>query len=416
MKVSKIFKGDKTIWVLFLLFSIISLVEVYSSIGLKAYSMHAVVSPTRLFLKHLLIVLATWVIVVFAARINYRYFSRFAVLGFWVSLVLLAVVLMLGGRWLSLPIINQFQPSEVAKVALILFIARMLTLKKDQVGELGTFLSLLVYIVLVAALVLPENFSTSALIFAVCYLMMLFGGVNRKWWWRLMLVIALGVGVGLAVTYNRYKAKEEGTKTEQVETKQLLERSSTWGHRVYTWLNPDPDEYTQENNARKAIARGGLLGVGPGNTLYARLTSEAHNDFIYAIIIEETGLVGGVFVLLLYSFFYFCCVRLSWKCKGRFGALTVAGLGTMIYLQALANMGVAVGALPVTGQTLPFISYGGTAYMFLGIGLGIIQSVAADVNKEKEKEAALAEPQPATDDTPAAEDGTMEITDDTTKE
>ena len=135
--------------------------------------------------------------------------------------------------------------------------------------------------------------------------------------------------------------------------------------------------------ARMAIARGGLVGKGPGNTVHARLMTQAHNDFIYAIIIEETGMVGGLLVFVLYSVFYFRCIRLSWKCKGRFGALTVAGFGTMIYLQALANMCVAVGVLPVTGQTLPFISYGGTAYLFLGCGLGVIQSVAADVYKEE---------------------------------
>ena len=380
MKVSKIFRGDRTIWVVFLLLSIISLVEVYSSIGLFAYSQSGG-WPTGLFLKHLFIVIATWVVVALASRVNYRYFSRFAVLGFWVSLVLLAVVLMMGGRWFRLPVVGQFQPSEVAKVMLVLFVARLLALKKDQVGELGTFLSLLIYIVGTVVLVLPENFSTAALIFLSCYLMMLFGGVNRKWWWRLMLAGMLVVGVGLAVTYVRY---DKNSAADAEKTEQLFERSTTWGHRIYSWLKPNPEELSQENMARMAIARGGLFGKGPGNTVHARLMTQAHNDFIYAIIIEELGLVTGVLVLVLYSFFYFRCIRLAWRCKGRFGALAVAGFGTMIYLQALANMCVAVGVLPVTGQTLPFISYGGTAYLFMGCGLGVIQSVAADVYGEKE--------------------------------
>lgn len=380
MKVSKIFRGDRTIWVVFLLLSIISLVEVYSSIGLFAYSQSGG-WPTGLFLKHLFIVIATWVVVALASRVNYRYFSRFAVLGFWVSLVLLAVVLMMGGRWFRLPVVGQFQPSEVAKVMLVLFVARLLALKKDQVGELGTFLSLLIYIVGTVVLVLPENFSTAALIFLSCYLMMLFGGVNRKWWWRLMLAGMLLVGVGLAVTYVRY---DKNSAADAEKTEQLFERSTTWGHRIYSWLKPNPEELSQENMARMAIARGGLFGKGPGNTVHARLMTQAHNDFIYAIIIEELGLVTGVLVLVLYSFFYFRCIRLAWRCKGRFGALAVAGFGTMIYLQALANMCVAVGVLPVTGQTLPFISYGGTAYLFMGCGLGVIQSVAADVYGEKE--------------------------------
>ena len=373
---SKIFRGDKTIWVVFFLLSIISLVEVYSSIGLFAYSQQGGGWPTGLFLKHLLIVVATWVVVVMASHVNYRFFSRFALLGFWISVVLLAVVLMMGGRWFRLPVVGQFQPSEVAKVMLVLFVARMLALKKDQAGDLGTFLSLLIYIVGVVALVLPENFSTAALIFLSCYLMMIFGGVNRKWWWRLMLAGMLIVGVGLAVTYVRY---DKATLSDNERTEQLFERSTTWGHRIHSWLKPNPEELSQENMARMAIARGGFFGKGPGNTVHARLMTQAHNDFIYAIIIEELGMLTGILVLVLYSFFYFRCIRLAWKCKGRFGALAVAGFGTMIYLQALANMCVAVGVLPVTGQTLPFISYGGTAYLFLGCGLGVIQSVAADV-------------------------------------
>lgn len=383
MKVSQIFRGDKTIWVVFLLLSIISLVEVYSSIGLFAYSQSGG-WPTGLFLKHLLIVALTWGIVIAASHVNYRFFSRFALMGFWISVLLLAVVLMMGGRWFRLPMVGQFQPSEVAKVMLVLFVARMLALKKEQTDDLGTFLSLLIYIVGVVVLVLPENFSTAALIFVSCYLMMLFGGVNRKWWWRLMLAGMLLVGVGLAVTYVRYDKSTTAPETEQ--TDQFLERSSTWGHRIHSWINPNPDELSQENMARMAIARGGVFGKGPGNTVHARLMTQAHNDFIYAIIIEELGIMGGIVVLVLYSFLYFRCIRLAWKCKGRFGALAVAGFGTMIYLQALANMCVAVGVLPVTGQTLPFISYGGTAYLFLGCGMGVIQSVAADVYSEKNEE------------------------------
>lgn len=387
MKESKIFRGDRTVWVVFLLLSIISLVEVYSSIGLFAYSQHGGSGPTALFLKHLFIVLATWGVVVALSHVNYRLFSRFALLGFWVSVLLLAVVLMMGGRWFRLPLVGQFQPSEVAKVMLVLFVARQLALKKEHADDLGTFLSLLVYIVLVVALVLPENFSTAALIFLSCYLMMFFGGVNRRWWWRLLLAGAVAVAMGLGLAFMRYDRNTAATNPQDTaQTEQLLERSTTWGHRIHSWLKPNPDELSQENMARMAIARGGTFGRGPGNTVHARLMTQAHNDFIYAIIIEELGMVTGIAVLLLYSFLYFRCIRLAWRCRGRFGALSVAGFGTMIYLQALANMAVAVGVLPVTGQTLPFISYGGTAYLFLGCGLGVIQSVAADIDSLVVKE------------------------------
>ena len=373
MKISKAFRGDKTIWVVFLLLSIISLVEVYSSIGLYAYSLPGTM-PTGLFLKHLVIVAATYVVVILVSRVNYRFFSRFAMLGYWLTLVLLAVMLALqGGRWFRIPVIGQFQPSEIAKIVLVVFVARMLAIKKDQVAELGTFLQLLLYVGIVVALILPENFSMAALIFLVCYLMMLIGGVNRKYWWRLLLGV---VFVGMVALLLMSRGGNSGAEAEGGE---VLHRSGIWAERIDNWMHPDPDALTQENMARMAIARGGVFGAGIGNTVHARLMTQAHNDFIYAIIIEEMGMVGGIVVFLLYSILYFRCIRLAWRCKGRFGALTVAGLGTVIYLQALVNMSVAVGVLPVTGQTLPFISYGGTAYLFMGVALGIIQSVAADV-------------------------------------
>lgn len=373
MKTGQIFRGDKIIWVVFLLLSIFSLVEVYSSIGLYAYSLPGT-RPTGLFLKHLAIVVATYVAIIFISRINYRFFSRFAMLGYWITLVLLAVMLALqGGRWFRIPIIGQFQPSEIAKVVLIIFVARMLALKKEHIAEPGVFLQLIVFIVLVVALILPENFSMAALIFIVCYLMMYIGGVKRSYWWRLLGVLVLVGGVAMFVML------KTGDSSSASEGGDVLHRSNIWVERIDTWLHPNDEALTQANMSKMAIARGGVLGAGIGNTVHARLMTQAHNDFIYAIIIEETGMMGGIIVFLLYSILYFRCVRLAWRCKGRFGALTVAGLGTVIYLQALINMCVAVGVLPVTGQTLPFISYGGTAYLFMGCGLGIIQSVAADV-------------------------------------
>lgn len=390
MKIGKLFRGDKIIWVVFLLLSIVSLVEVYSSIGLYAYSLPGT-RPTGLFLKHLAIVLATYVAIIFISRINYRFFSRFAMLAYWATLVLLAVMLALqGGRWFRIPFIGQFQPSEIAKVVLVIFVARMLALKKDQIAELGTFLQLLVYIVLVTALILPENFSMAALIFLVCYVMMLVAGVRRSYWWRLLIVLVAVAGVAMFVMLKTGHA-------DAADGGEVLHRSNIWTERIDTWLHPNDDALTQENMAKMAIARGGVLGAGIGNTVHARLMTQAHNDFIFAIIIEEMGMVGGIVVFLLYSILYFRCIRLAWHCKGRFGALTVFGLGTVIYLQALVNMCVAVGVLPVTGQTLPFISYGGTAYLFLGCGLGIIQAVAADVYK-KEEEAKAEEATPVTED------------------
>lgn len=379
MKLKSIFRGDTAIWVVFFLLSLVSLAAVYSSIGLEAYS-HKGPGPTGLFLKHLAIVVATYVAIILISRINYRYFSRFAVLGYWASLVVLVVLMALGKRWLVIPGMGQFQPSEIAKVMLIIFVARLMALKKDQMEELSTFIQLLFYIALVAGFVLPENFSTAALIFLACYIMMYLGGANKKYWWRVFAVGMVAVVAFLAVSYYRY----EKTLLSGEEQEQIIERQATWGHRVYSWINPQPEELTQENIARMAEARGGMLGKRVGNTIHGRLMTQAHNDFIYAIIIEESGFIGGLIIFALYAIFYLRCIRLAKRCPGRFGKITVAGMGTVIYLQALVNMCVAVGALPVTGQTLPFISYGGTAYLFLGCGVGVIQAIAADSDRQKE--------------------------------
>ena len=386
MKKINLFRGDKVIWVVFFLLSVISLIAVYSSVGLLANS-HDNLTPTGIFVKHLVFVLATYVAIILLSRVNYRSFSRIAQLAYFGSIALLVLTLVLaktkGGdtddaaRWISIAGIS-LQPSEIAKVALIIFVARLLTVKKDIVDTKETFWNMLIYIGLVVGLVVTENFSTAALIFLACYLMMYLGGVNRKRWWLLLAVLVVGVGIYMGSNYHRYKKSVE--TAVEMNDQNLVKRSNTWGGRIYRWLNPDEEAVTQENRARMAVARGGLLGQHVGSTIHGRLMTQAHNDFIYAIIIEESGFVGGLFIFVLYAILYLRCVRLAKRCPGRFGKLCVAGIGTVIYIQALVNMGVAVGALPVTGQTLPFISYGGTAYLFLGCGLGVIQAVAVDTN------------------------------------
>ncbi|MBQ6096845.1 MAG: FtsW/RodA/SpoVE family cell cycle protein, partial [Bacteroidales bacterium] len=167
----------------------------------------------------------------------------------------------------------------------------------------------------------------------------------------------------------------------------FLARSGTWSSRIDNWLNFNEDELSQESMARMAVASGKLFGVGIGSTIQARLMTQANNDLIYSIIIEETGMVGGLVVFLLYLYLYVRCIKIAIKCKGDFGRMTVVGLGTLIFLQAAIHMSVSVGALPVTGQTLPLISSGGTAYLCMGLALGIIQSVAYDVNLNESKKA-----------------------------
>lgn len=377
-KTANIFKGDKAIWVIFFLLSGISLLSVYSSIGLSAI-VDSGSTPMHMFFKHLGLVAITYAVIITISNINYRIFSKISPWLYFGSIALLITVLAIGGeRWISIPGLPSFQPSEIAKIALIIFSARILSIRSDKISELSTFILLLAVISVVTILILPENFSTAALVFLSCYVMLLFGGINKKYWTLTFLVI---LGVVIIALFIFYKFGDSIS----------VFRSSTWGHRIQEWLHPDREALTQGNMAKMAIARGGFFGAGIGNTIHARLMTQAHNDFIYAIIIEEMGMWVGLLIFMLYVTFYMRCIRIANKCEGRFGALTVSGMGTVILFQALVNMCVAVGVLPITGQTLPFISYGGTAYIFLGTGIGVIQAIAYDNNITEKKRKRQAE-------------------------
>jgi cell division protein FtsW len=286
------------------------------------------------------------------------------------------------GRWLEIPGLGQFQPSEIAKFILIVYTARMIAKAKDTIKELDTFKKLMFPIVLIPALIFPQNFSTASILFVSCFVMLFLGNVNSKYWFRVAGVGAVVTIVAFCVMIN--KAENEKQATEVTGGRVEMFRSDTWTQRIIDWRDDDKKVNTQINTARKAIATGYITGVLPGNTIQGRLLSESHNDFIYAIIIEELGFIGGVGILFLYSVLFFRCIVIARNCNSTFGALTVSGLGLLIYLQALINMGVAVGYLPVTGQTLPFISYGGTSYLFTGCAIGIIQSICQS-SKEKEE-------------------------------
>ena len=371
------FKGDMAIWFIFTVLCIISLVAVYSSIGYTAIITGS--TPGRAFIKHLLFVGVTFIGVIAISNLNYRRFATLSWVGYLIALGLLVAVLLLGSqdntpgsgmnRWLYLPVIGRFQPSEFAKVVVIVYLARLLALEKDTLSEWKTFRNIVLSMLLVVALILPDNLSTAMIIGFVVFAMLRLSPINVGHWRKTLLgIILLGI---LAIFV--------GSKMDSGP----LARSATWTSRFDSWVNFNPDELTQESMARMAVASGRFFGVGIGSTVQARLMTQAHNDLIYTIIVEETGMFGGIIVFLLYAFLYLRCIRIAWQCKGTFGRMTVAGLGTLIFLQAAIHMGVSVGALPVTGQTLPFISSGGTAFLCMGLALGIIQSVAYDVNRHR---------------------------------
>ncbi len=369
------FKGDMAIWVIFICLAIISLIAVYSSIGYTAIITHS--TPERAFIKHLAFVATTFVVVIALSNINYRRYASLSWFGYLLSVGLLVAVMVLGhkestpgsgtNRWIYLPVINQFQPSELAKIIIIVYLARLLALEKETLHEWKTFRNVLIPVFIVTGLILPDNLSTALIIGIVCFAMLRLAPINVGYWRKTILVLAILGTLGILV----------GAKMDFGP----LARSSTWTSRIDNWLHFDEDELTQESMARMAVASGKFMGVGIGSTVQARLMTQAHNDLIYAIIMEESGMLGGILVFLLYAFLYLRCIRIAWQCRGTFGSMTVAGLGTLIFLQAAIHMGVSVGALPVTGQTLPFVSSGGTAYLCMGLALGIIQSVAHDVNQ-----------------------------------
>lgn len=364
-----ILAGDAALWVVFIILSVISLVAVYSTIGYSAITESAS-TPMTMFMKHLGFVVVSFVIVILLSKIDYRKFSKLSVVGLAVAFVCLLIVMVAGGRRLNVFGLVAFQPSEFAKIVLMVYLARVMALNKENLSDKNVFFRLLAVIAIVCILVVGENLSMAVLIFVASYILLFLGGVNRRLWWQGFFVLAVLGSIGFAVIY---------FFGDQMD----FLRTSTWGHRLQAWINPDPDELTQENMARMAVARGGFFGSGIGTTIHGRLMTQAHNDFIFAIIIEETGMFAAMIIFALYAMFYFRCIRIANACSGVFGSLSVAGIGTVIFLQAIINMSVAVGVMPVTGQNLPFISYGGSSYLFLAGGMAVIQSVARDNKKQQ---------------------------------
>jgi len=368
-------RGDKIIWLILLFLTLISILEVYSSIGKIAFEKMGG-RTTSLLIRHIIIIFSGYFVILCVSNIKYTVFSALSKYGFYICIPLLLATFIFSlsgkaaGRWLELPIIGQFQPSEIAKMVIVVYTARALTLKQDVVKNLSTFRELLIPVAIIAALIFPENFSTAALIFLVCFLLMFIGGVRFKYW-----ISTLGMGiVTLLIAFLFIFPNVD------------MFRSGTWGNRIEEYLAKDMNAYTQVNIAKTAIASGGILGEKPGGTIQGRLLSESHNDFIYAVIIEELGFVGGVAILLLYLWLFYRCMRIAFKAEGLFAAYASVGLGLLIFIQALVNMGVAVNLLPVTGQTLPFISYGGTSFLFTSISLGIILSISSEVQKKEDSE------------------------------
>ncbi len=382
-------KGDRLIWAIVALLAIFSFLPVYSASSNLAYN--GVGRGTfSIFFGHIMHLVLGFLIVFIVHKMPYRYFRAISILLLPVVLMLLVLTLMQGSsssgtntsRWIQIPVVGvSFQTSTFAFVVLMVYVAHYMSKIKDKVITLKeSILPLWVPVFFVLALILPANFSTSAIMFCMVVILVFLGGYPVRY---LGVIIGLGI-VALALFVLTAKAFPDA----------MPNRVDTWMSRVESFSdNTLTEEDYQIEKAKTAIATGGVKGVGPGKSYQKNFLPQSSSDFIFAIIVEEYGLIGGFSVLFLYLALLFRIVIVSQKSDTIFGKLVVLGVGLPIVFQALINMAVAVQLFPVTGQTLPLISSGGTSIWMTCLALGIILSVSAKreeiVNNEQHEESPL---------------------------
>lgn len=374
------------IWMIIVALSSISLVEVYSSSRQLAYRLMGGNTEYYLF-KHSFILVLGLAIAYVVHRIDHRHFSRVAKLMMLASVVLMLYTLLFGKevndarRWINIPVINlSFQSSDFAKLALIMYTSRTIAINQGVIKSFEEgFLPVMVPIVVICGLIMFENMSTALILLVTNLIIMFLGRVSLRY---IFATIGLGiVGLGIVVALS-YAFMDGG-------------RVKTWITRIENYRNADYEnpEY-QVLHANIAIAKGGWIGKGPGKSTQSNFLPEAYSDFIYATIIEELGLVGGAVMVFLYLLLLYRVIFIVRESPRVFGALMALGLGMSIVIQAFINMAVAVGLLPVTGLTLPFVSMGGTSIWFNGFALGIILSVSRSLEEARERKKTVTEKSP----------------------
>ena len=361
-------EGDKVIWAIVLALSIFSILVVYSTAGWKFLFSHLIKLSIGLFFLYQV------------HKIKFKYFAKIGVLGFVVSIILLILVFIMGvtvngaSRWLSIAGF-QFQPSDIAKLSILLFMARQLSKYRNEIKDFTKlFLYVLAPLIVICALILPNNFSTSALIFLNGLVLMYVGRVKIKY-----IASIIGIGfIGALLIYGF-------AKTYPQSTNKIMPRSTTWVNRIDSYISTEKkqelDQDYQQQQALVAIYNGGFSGVGPGKSTQRNILPYSSSDFIFAIMVEEYGfIIGAVIPILFYLILFYRALRIAIKITSVFGGLLCVGLMFSLVFQAFINMLVSVGFLPVTGQTLPLISMGGTSILFTCITVGIILSVSNDTS------------------------------------
>ncbi len=375
-------KGDRLIWAIAALLAIFSFLPVYSAASNLAYT-GGNGNTFSYFIKHFMHLFLGFAIMYGVHKIPYRYFRGLSIIMIPIVLVLLVVTVLQGttieganaSRWIQIPLVGMsFQTSTLASVVLMVYVARYLSRIKDKkVSFKETLLPLWAPVFIILALILPANFSTTAIIFVMVVVLTFLGGYPVRY---LMAILGLGL-IGLTLFVLVAKAFPEIVDN----------RIDTWESRFKSFFDgEDAEADYQIEKAKIAIASGGLQGVGPGKSRQKNFLPQSSSDFIFAIIIEEYGLAGGLFLMLLYLWLLFRIVIVAQKSDSFFGKLLAIGVGLPIVFQALINMAVAVELFPVTGQTLPLISSGGTSIWMTCLAIGIILSVSAKRQEIKEQE------------------------------
>jgi len=382
-KILSSIKGDKVIWTVVLLLSLFSILAVYSSTGTLAYRFKQ--GNTEYYiLKHCSILLFGIFLMYLSHRVKYTYYANLSYLAIFVAVPLLLYTLVFGtstneaSRWYTLPGFNvTFQPSDFAKLALIMFLARQLAKHQENRRDfMKAFVPVIVPIIVITGLIMPANLSTALLLFLTSVVLMFIGRVHFRY---IMLTVAAGfIGLALFISVIYLFPKTSS-------------RVATWKHRIENFLskdsNPDKidDKDYQVKQALIAVANGGVFGKLPGNSTQKNFLPHPYSDFIYAIIIEEYGLIGGIIVVFLYLILLYRGMRIAAKAPRAYGAFLAIGITCSLVFQAMINMAVAVKLAPVTGQTLPLISMGGSSIWFTSVGIGIILSVSRDQEENSEE-------------------------------
>ena len=400
-------RGDRYIWGILLILSLISILVVYSATGSLAYKMNRGNTSMYLF-KQLSFTMLGLVIVFFLHRMNYTVFTKVASILFLLSIPLLLYTLFFGtrinegSRWIKLPVINlTLQTSDLAKLALFMYISRLLSRKQEVIKDFRTgFLPIVIPVLIICALIMPANLSNALLTGATALLLMFIGRVSFKHIALTILValIPISIIVMIAVITHTNTTADVTGKKAIAEKMKSVGRFGTWVGRVQDFMyTNDKDIPYQVQQANIAIANGNVfMGLGPGNSRQRNFLPQAYNDFIFSIIIEEYGLLGATFIVFVYLLFLFRCIRIFRRCPYAYGAFLALGLSFTLVIQALANMAVNVHLLPVTGVTLPLISMGGSSYLFTCASIGIILSVARNVEQLEGKETINPGPIPVT--------------------